>query len=240
CRFEPQLGQSRLLCPWARHFTCCLLVPLCLVLFPLSDQTTITAESGQNVTLPCRAPNNNIIVVKWNRTDLGDEYVLYYRDEQFDPENQHPSFKNRVDLLDGQMNQMKDGDVSLILNNVTINDTGTYKCHVVQGSESPADPNFSKISKFGLSACAVLLVAAVIGFLIYKKREKKRVRIHIRIQLNCSLFETYQLDFFFYSSGFFKVIVFVCIGFTLFPYLYVEYPEVYNSKKEKLSNMKLE
>ncbi|KAL4008304.1 hypothetical protein ACER0C_002156 [Sarotherodon galilaeus] len=91
------------------------------------DQKIITAESGQDVTLTCRAPNNNIIVVKWSRADLGDEYVLLYRDEQFVPDDQHPSFKNRVDLQD---RQMKDGDVSLILKNVTINDTGTYECRV--------------------------------------------------------------------------------------------------------------
>ncbi|CAI5660416.1 unnamed protein product [Oreochromis niloticus] len=93
-----------------------------------TDQKMITAESGQNVTLTCRAPNNNILVVKWSRADLKEEYVLLYRDEQFVPDDQHPSFKNRVDLQD---RQMKDGDVSLILKNVTINDTGTYKCLVV-------------------------------------------------------------------------------------------------------------
>ncbi|CAI5660032.1 unnamed protein product [Oreochromis niloticus] len=93
------------------------------------NKETITAESGKDVTLPCRAPNNSssIIGVEWSRADLGDEYVLLYRDELFDPENQHPSFKNRVDLQD---RQMKDGDVSLILNNVTINDAGTYGCRV--------------------------------------------------------------------------------------------------------------
>uniref|UniRef100_A0A3Q0SX49 Ig-like domain-containing protein n=1 Tax=Amphilophus citrinellus TaxID=61819 RepID=A0A3Q0SX49_AMPCI len=91
----------------------------------------ITALPGQNVTLPCQAANNNkpIIVAEWSRPDLGDEYVLQYRDERFDPENQHPSFKNRVDLQD---RQMKDGDVSLILKDVTFNDTATYECRVVQ------------------------------------------------------------------------------------------------------------
>uniref|UniRef100_A0A3Q4I689 Ig-like domain-containing protein n=1 Tax=Neolamprologus brichardi TaxID=32507 RepID=A0A3Q4I689_NEOBR len=104
--------------------------PLCSVLFLLTDQKTITAESGQkNVTLTCRAPNNNIISVEWSRDDLGDEYVLLYRNNKMDPENQHPSFENRVNLQD---TKMKDGDVSLILNNVTINDTGTYKCGVIQ------------------------------------------------------------------------------------------------------------
>ncbi|XP_039464127.1 neural cell adhesion molecule 2-like [Oreochromis aureus] len=91
------------------------------------EQKIITAESGQDVTLTCRAPNNNIKSVHWSRADLTDEYVLLYQDGQFDPDNQHPSFKNRVDLQD---RQMKDGDVPLILKDVTINDAGTYKCRV--------------------------------------------------------------------------------------------------------------
>ncbi|XP_039464054.1 uncharacterized protein LOC120437551 [Oreochromis aureus] len=160
------------------------------------DQKNITAESGEKiVTLPCLTPNNNNIVVKWNRTDLGDEYVLYYRDEQFDSDNQHPSFKNRVDLQD---KQLKDGDVSLILKNVTINDTGIYKCHVVQGVRQPLKlisiiylhvvppgqpggdtedgekEGGSVRLKVGLSVSAVLLVAAVVGFFIYRKHEKNK------------------------------------------------------------------
>uniref|UniRef100_A0A3Q4HTP2 Ig-like domain-containing protein n=1 Tax=Neolamprologus brichardi TaxID=32507 RepID=A0A3Q4HTP2_NEOBR len=101
---------------------------------PSSDQKIITAESGQNVTLPSRAPNENktITVVEWSRTDLESEHVLLYRDEQFEPEEQHPSFKNRVDLQD---RQMKDGDVSLILKNVTTADNGTYECRVFMGGK---------------------------------------------------------------------------------------------------------
>uniref|UniRef100_I3JMF4 Ig-like domain-containing protein n=1 Tax=Oreochromis niloticus TaxID=8128 RepID=I3JMF4_ORENI len=83
--------------------------------------------SISNVTLTCRAPSNNIIVVEWSRADLGKECVLMYRDELFVPDEQHPSFKNRVDLQD---RQMKDGDVSLILKNVMISDTGTYECRI--------------------------------------------------------------------------------------------------------------
>ncbi|CAI5671407.1 uncharacterized protein LOC109201360 [Oreochromis niloticus] len=103
-----------------------LLVNLCM--FTSADRKIITAESGQDVTLICRVTNNNIIgAVKWTRPGLETGNVLLYHDDYFDSSNQHPSFKNRVDLQD---RQMKDGDVSLILKHVTINDTGTYECRV--------------------------------------------------------------------------------------------------------------
>ncbi|KAM4536950.1 coxsackievirus and adenovirus receptor-like [Odontesthes bonariensis] len=94
-------------------------------------QEIITAKPGEDVTLTCRAPNNNIpiIVAEWSRTDLDEEYVLLYRGKQILKHNQHPSYKDRVDLQD---RQMKDGDVSLILRNVTTADKGTYECRIVQ------------------------------------------------------------------------------------------------------------
>ncbi|MEQ2242647.1 hypothetical protein ILYODFUR_038141, partial [Ilyodon furcidens] len=90
--------------------------------------TNITAEPGQNTILPCRAADNKpVIAVEWRRTDLGKECVLLYRDDQIDPGNQHPSYENRVDLQD---RQMKDGNVSFVLKNLTTNDTGAYECRV--------------------------------------------------------------------------------------------------------------
>uniref|UniRef100_A0A668RK13 Ig-like domain-containing protein n=1 Tax=Oreochromis aureus TaxID=47969 RepID=A0A668RK13_OREAU len=95
----------------------------------VSSPLELNITAGQDVTLTCRAPNSNIpiTVVEWSRADLKEEYVLMYRDGHLYADGQHPSFKNRVDLQD---RQMKDGDVSLILKDVTINDTGTYECHV--------------------------------------------------------------------------------------------------------------
>ncbi|XP_019210946.1 uncharacterized protein LOC109200028 [Oreochromis niloticus] len=108
-----------------------LLLLLTLIRFSVA---VITAKAGQkSVTLPCRIPNYNLIAVEWSRADLGEQYVLLYRDGHFEPPNQHPSFKNRVDLED---RQMKDGDVSLILKDVTTNDTGTYECRVFVGETS--------------------------------------------------------------------------------------------------------
>ncbi|XP_043954888.1 programmed cell death 1 ligand 1-like [Gambusia affinis] len=90
----------------------------------------ISAVPGQNVSLPCRLPNNKpAVVVKWTRPDLEPENVLLFRDDQPDPEIQHPSFRKRVELQD---RRMKDGDVSLLLSNVTTNDSGKYECQVSQ------------------------------------------------------------------------------------------------------------
>ncbi|CAI5669695.1 unnamed protein product [Oreochromis niloticus] len=176
--------------------TASLCSTLMFVLFVSAEQKNITAESGQDVTLTCRAPNNNIISLEWSRTDLRDEYVLLYRDGKFDPEGQHPSFKNRVDLQD---RQMKDGDVSLILKDVTINDAGTYECGVVQKEPNQMIPSLKSISIItlkvdppgqtggqekdedgsvgliaGLIVSSVLLLAAVVGFLIYRKYKQQQ------------------------------------------------------------------
>ncbi|XP_005953351.1 programmed cell death 1 ligand 1-like [Haplochromis burtoni] len=179
---------------------CSTLLILGVFVFVSAGQKIITAEPGQNATLPCRAPNNSssISVVEWSRADLGDEYVLLYRDELFDPEKQHPSFKNRVDLQD---RQMKDGDVSLILNNVMINDNGTYECQVfmrganmrkranlvnepisiiylsvVPPGQTGGDTEDGSVGLIvGLSLSAVLLVvAAVVGFLIFRKHKQQQ------------------------------------------------------------------
>ncbi|XP_051800560.1 ICOS ligand-like isoform X1 [Acanthochromis polyacanthus] len=93
-------------------------------------QTNITADLGQDVILPCTVPNNKITAAEWRRSDQDPEYVLFYRDGHLDPDSQHPSYQNRVDLQD---KEMKDGDVSLILKNVTMEDNGTFECWVHQG-----------------------------------------------------------------------------------------------------------
>ncbi|XP_026206227.2 uncharacterized protein LOC113155740 isoform X2 [Anabas testudineus] len=94
------------------------------------DQINLTAEPGDTVTLPCGVHSNiSIIVVEWSRTDLETEYVYLQRGSRSESFKQHESFKNRVELKD---REKKDGDVSLILRNVTFNDTGTYECRVVQ------------------------------------------------------------------------------------------------------------
>lgn len=144
-------------------------------------------KPGEDITLPCRsAEGKSVIALEWSRTDLGSDSVFLYRDYRTDLRSQHPSFKNRVTLLD---NQMKDGDVSLVLKNVTTSDNGTYECKVqIEGSTdtklintiildfSPGGDN-TKGEKdrsteviVGLVIPFAVIVAAAVSFLIYKKQ----------------------------------------------------------------------
>ncbi|XP_039678382.1 coxsackievirus and adenovirus receptor-like [Perca fluviatilis] len=104
---------------------------LMLLLFLLSEAASdlieVTVDPGDDVILPCQVADSSIRAVEWSRPDLKPDNVLYYRDGHLDPTHQHPSFKDRVELVD---RDLKDGDASLILKNVTIDDNGTYECRV--------------------------------------------------------------------------------------------------------------
>uniref|UniRef100_A0A096MBF2 Ig-like domain-containing protein n=1 Tax=Poecilia formosa TaxID=48698 RepID=A0A096MBF2_POEFO len=106
------------------------------LIYCTKGETNITAEPGENITLPCRAAENKpVVVLEWSKPDLGEnDHVALYQDDLFDNEGQNPAYKNRVDLQD---REMKNGNVSLVLRNVTTDDTGKYECRVVQRENDP-------------------------------------------------------------------------------------------------------
>ncbi|XP_039678086.1 hemicentin-1-like isoform X4 [Perca fluviatilis] len=99
-----------------------------------ADLIVVTVHPGDDVILPCQAADSSISVVEWSRADLDPDIILLNIDGHLDPTHQHPSFKDRVELVD---RDLKDRDVSLILKNVNIHDDGTYECRVRTGYFDP-------------------------------------------------------------------------------------------------------
>ncbi|XP_037614943.1 CD276 antigen homolog isoform X3 [Sebastes umbrosus] len=114
-----------------------LMAALIILLFFLSgaasDLHLQTAHPGENVILKCNAGDASIDVVEWTRDDLESKYVLLVIDGYPHPKEQHPSFKDRVELVD---RKMENGDVSLVLKNVRSEDRGIYRCRVETGRSS--------------------------------------------------------------------------------------------------------
>ncbi|XP_045921472.1 coxsackievirus and adenovirus receptor-like isoform X2 [Micropterus dolomieu] len=171
-----------------------------LVLLSPAASDVVRVKPGNDVILPCQAGEASIRAVEWSRPDLEPEYVLFYRDGRSDPIQQHPSFKDRVQLVD---RELKDGDVSLILKNVSSNDAGTYECRVategsrrkraaietepiriiqleVSGSNSGDVEEGNYRLYYGLGAAFVLVCsAAVVGLVVgwkYKKHTDKKTK----------------------------------------------------------------
>ncbi|CAK6984848.1 titin-like%2C partial, partial [Scomber scombrus] len=99
-----------------------------LIVYLKVKDLPITAQPGQTVTLPCRAPNVTIAAVEWIRSDL-EKRVYFKSDGHLNTADQDPSYVNRVQLED---DEMKNGELSLILKNVNSNDGGTYVCRYVE------------------------------------------------------------------------------------------------------------
>ncbi|XP_028420594.1 uncharacterized protein LOC114546128 [Perca flavescens] len=154
----------------------------------VTDLMEVTVDPGDDVILPCQAAGSSIRAVKWTRPDLEPDYVLYYRDGHLDPTYQHPSFKDRVELVD---RDLKDGDASLILKNVISNDAGTYECRVeTDGSTRQnrgiepiriirlqvpdSKGNFLIYVAVAAGVGLIFLTVAVVGVLIYKRCNNRR------------------------------------------------------------------
>uniref|UniRef100_A0A3P9LNP7 Ig-like domain-containing protein n=1 Tax=Oryzias latipes TaxID=8090 RepID=A0A3P9LNP7_ORYLA len=104
-----------------------------LLCFCPAEMVDIRAVSGQDVTLPCRAPNNDsIIAIEWFKPAEEETYLLLYRGGRILTDGQHPSYRSRVTF---QKEKVKDGDASLSLRTVTEEDSGTYTCLVAQRNQ---------------------------------------------------------------------------------------------------------
>ncbi|CAM4508438.1 unnamed protein product [Leuciscus chuanchicus] len=150
------------------------------------DQTV--AHVGSTVTLPCwiSPPENaEALEIRWYRHDQFSKPVLLYQHGKIQ-DVQEESFRNRssLTLWSDQSGGLKDGDVSLRLEKLRIQDEGSFHCYVSGESEydtgevvlkvtDPPDSSDSsdlwKALFFTLLICALL---GLVGLILYKYRQK--------------------------------------------------------------------
>uniref|UniRef100_A0A669DK89 Ig-like domain-containing protein n=1 Tax=Oreochromis niloticus TaxID=8128 RepID=A0A669DK89_ORENI len=76
----------------------------------------------------------HITLLEWSRPELISQgYVFFFQDQRSYENYQHESFKGRVQLRDSSM---MDGDASVTMRNVSVSDTGIYKCEITTSKTS--------------------------------------------------------------------------------------------------------
>ncbi|XP_047242856.1 butyrophilin-like protein 8 isoform X2 [Girardinichthys multiradiatus] len=104
---------------------------------PDESHEEIHVEAGNDVILSCQyLQSAEITALKWYRSDTQD-YVFFYREKRQYERYQNPLFQGRVQLMDPQM---RNGNLSIVLSNTSLNDAGTYCCDVGVARRKRADP----------------------------------------------------------------------------------------------------
>ncbi|KAL3991792.1 microsomal prostaglandin-E synthase 1 [Sarotherodon galilaeus] len=99
----------------------------------VADPKHVSATSGQDVGLHCeslRRTNDNLVALWTKEGYTDDSYVFFFWNKRSEETKQHADFHGRVRLIDPSMNN---GNVSVIVRNVSVADTGLYSCMVSTG-----------------------------------------------------------------------------------------------------------
>ncbi|XP_052417760.1 butyrophilin subfamily 2 member A2-like isoform X2 [Carassius gibelio] len=145
----------------------------------------VVAHVGSTVILPCwisPAQNAEALEIRWYRHDQFNNPVLLYNQGKIQ-DVQEKSYRGRSSLKpwSDQSGGLKDGDVSLRLEKLTLQDEGSFRCYVSGDREFDSKEVALKITESSgtwkahfVSVLIVLvcLILGLVGLILYKYRDK--------------------------------------------------------------------
>uniref|UniRef100_A0A3B4T4R4 Ig-like domain-containing protein n=1 Tax=Seriola dumerili TaxID=41447 RepID=A0A3B4T4R4_SERDU len=107
------------------HMFCIWFVYLdAAVLITVDTGSNMKVKPGEDATLHCGRDGATIGVLTWKKLNI---YLLFFRDNHLVANFQDPSYRDRVALIDPEL---KSGDGSVVLRNITFEDAGRYECYL--------------------------------------------------------------------------------------------------------------
>ncbi|KAL1272142.1 hypothetical protein QQF64_031158 [Cirrhinus molitorella] len=148
----------------------------------------VVAHVGSTVILPCRISppeNAEALEIRWYRQDQFNNPVLLYNHGKLQ-DTQDKSYRNRTSftLWSDQSGGLQDGDVSLRMEKLRVQDEGPFHCYVsgdtaYDGREvvlKIMDPSDSldlwKTRFFSVLSVLICLILGLVGLILYKYRGK--------------------------------------------------------------------
>lgn len=113
-----------------------IFLPFFFSSFSSVGQKEVKVTRGEDATLECYGHSGATdILLRWTKPDQQIQgYVMYFKHGNFQEHLQDSSFKSRVKLKNSKW--MNNGNFSVILQNVTMNDSGTYECEAAYNNQA--------------------------------------------------------------------------------------------------------
>ncbi|XP_050970492.1 myelin-oligodendrocyte glycoprotein [Labeo rohita] len=151
----------------------------------------VVAHVGSTVILSCwiNPPENaEALEIRWYHQDQFNNPVLHYKDGKIQ-NIQEKSHRNRSSLMrwSGQSGGLKDGDVSLRLDKLTLQDEGSFICYVSGDTAydsqevllniiSPSDASGPwKARFFTVLIVLICLILGLVGLILYKYKQRDKL-----------------------------------------------------------------
>ncbi|XP_056608288.1 uncharacterized protein LOC130425887 [Triplophysa dalaica] len=148
------------------HSSSCFFMPILLM---IADGFTVKGSSGPlvvplggSVLLPCSVDSLSSLKdleVEWKRSD-SQTLIHLYQDGDIKPEVQNEDYHDRAHFF---TDDIKQGNFSLLLMNVTAEDEGQYTCTVHSGHESHETVIEVSLNNFGLSVLHIMVLILCIS-----------------------------------------------------------------------------